>query len=155
MENITPIYTPIESLGKRLSFHQTFLNPIVEQSEDSKTNSPFLKNFKPNNFLELKINDKNTELRSPTSQRLSAISQTDKIMDLFELALNLERMKSYKIYFPHNNSEHIIHSLQLINAQSMKLKKKVFRKRKIISPFSSKICLVQSEKIINLKEEYI
>ena len=151
---------------KHLTLQTTNLVPIIEKSEKSEElimssrledqheknepkDSP-MKSWKVNNFLELKIND-NTELRTPTSsQRLSAANE-DKIYDLFELVLNLERMKNYSFYFPHNNAEIIVHHIQMISSRSIKLRKKTFHRRKLgNSKNSTGIPVVQSENLIKL-----
>ena len=147
-------------------FQTTNLLPILEKSEKSEElimssriedqneknqtkNSP--NKWKLNNFLEVKVND-NTEIKTPTSsQRLSAMNE-DRIMDLFELVLNLERMKNYSFYFPHNNAEIIVHQLQTMSSRSMKSRKRTFHRRRLVgnSKNSTSIPVVQSENLIKL-----
>ena len=151
---------------KHLTLQTTNLLPILEKSEKSEElimssriedqneknqtkNSP--NKWKLNNFLEVKVND-NTEIKTPTSsQRLSAMNE-DRIMDLFELVLNLERMKNYSFYFPHNNAEIIVHQLQTMSSRSMKSRKRTFHRRRLVgnSKNSTSIPVVQSENLIKL-----
>ena len=66
----------------------------------------------PTSFLD------NLDLKIDQSRRVSAVSTrkmeqensvyVNKNLDLFEFALNFERMKIFKYYFPHNNSDTII-----------------------------------------------
>lgn len=77
---------------------------------------------------------------------------TERFIDLFELSMVFENMKSYKFYFPHNNAELVIRKFFYERNRGLSGKKnrrkKYWKKSRIIS---AKISQITS--LINSMEE--
>ena len=143
--------------SKQLSYTPN-LKKIIEKEDDSeklnekKDSQESFRNFKEKHFLEVKTHQ--NEDISLTPGRISATPTpniNDKYQDLFELALNFENMKSYKFYYPHNNAELIIKSINLLQTKYMESRKRTFKRKKHLkdSRISSiAISKTQSEAII-------
>ena len=139
----------------RMLTHITPKNKIDDSLKNFKTRIDSLKSFK----IEEKVKTgkgNNLDLKIDESRRVSAVSTrkiekansvyVNKNLEIFEFALNFERMKIFKYYFPHNNSDTIIKKIVFNSPKSTPTKKKMFRrKRALDSPTCLKMAQNKSD----------
>lgn len=144
------------------NYHSALL-PLRKISDEDKKNkgNPEVKehsykDFQKKHFLKIKQveNEENENVLnlSPSASRYSR-SSPDKI-DIFDLVMAFETMKSYKFYFPHNNSEVIISnisSLDFFRSKKKTIQRKHFRKSRVAknSPMHSLGTISNSEASLN------